>query len=272
VNSTAEPSATTLTPASRELNRWIELLTMIAWRTIKVRYKQSFMGALWALFMPLVVVAAGLMVRVFAARLGAAPIAPGDVARLAVKAIAWGFFVGTLRFGTNSLGANVALVTKIAFPKIIFPLSSVAAGLVDFAVAAILPIGLLIIAQTPVTVELLWIPILLLLLVALTAGLCILLSAANLFYRDVKYLVEVVLTFAIFFTPVLFDASMLGPWASRIMLNPVAPILEGLADVAVAGRAPDLGWLGYSAAVSVVILAVSILVFRRAEPLFAERA
>ena len=118
--------------------------------------------------------------------------------------------------------------------------------------------------------HLLWVLPLLLLLITLVTGLGIALAAANLFYRDIKYIVEVFLMFGIFLTPVLFDADMLGPWRTWIMFNPLAPLFEGLAAVVV-GRAPDLIWVGYSAVIALAVLLGALLLFHRAEPVFADR-
>jgi ABC-type polysaccharide/polyol phosphate export permease len=161
-------------------------------------------------------------------------------------------------------------VTKIKFPRIVFPLSAVLTSLADMAVAIPVLIVLLPMTGFHPSLELLWAPVLLLILVLFTAGVCIIASAGNLFFRDVKYLIEVVLTFAIFFTPVLYDASLAGKWRSLLMLNPVAPVLEGLNSSVVLGRQPDLMWVGYSAAVAVVLGTVAVLSFRRLEPRFAE--
>jgi len=98
----------------------------------------------------------------------------------------------------------------------------------------------------------------------------IFLSAANLFFRDVKYLVEVFLTFAIFFTPVFYDSELAGKWQSLILLNPVAPVLEGINSCVVLHRMPDLGWVGYSFGLSALGMFLSMLLFKRLEPKFAE--
>jgi ABC-type polysaccharide/polyol phosphate export permease len=120
------------------------------------------------------------------------------------------------------------------------------------------------------SLALLWVPLILALLILLVSGLGIALAAGNLFFRDVKYIVEVMLTFAIFFTPVLYEVDMLGEWRFWILLNPIAPLLEGLRSAVVLQLQPDLEWLTYSAIVSVSLFAVSWHLFRRAEPTFAD--
>ena len=256
--------------ALRDLLRNRELLYMITWREIRIRYKQSVMGLLWAVLMPIIITSAGVVVRLAASRVSGQPITWADIAGIAVKALPWAFFVSALRFGTTSLTANSSLVTKIKFPRLIFPVSSVLTSLFDMAIALPVILILLPFAGVRPTLELLWAPVLLLIIVVFTAGLCIVFSAANLFFRDVKYLVEVVLTFAIFFTPVLYDVSVVGKWRSILMLNPVAPLLEGLNSSVVLGRQPDLPWVAYSAGVAILLFWGGVVFFRRLEPRFAE--
>jgi len=256
--------------ALRELLRNRELLYMITWREIRIRYKQSVMGLLWAILMPIIITSAGVVVRLAASHLSGKPITAADIGAIGVKALPWAFFVSALRFGTSSLTANSSLVTKIKFPRLIFPISSVLTSLFDMAIA--LPVILIILpfAGARLSPELLWAPVLLLIMVIFTAGLCILFSAANLFFRDIKYLVEVVLTFAIFFTPVLYDVSLAGKWRNLLLLNPIAPLLEGLNSSVGLGAPADLRWITYSAAVAIFLFWFGVVFFRRLEPRFAE--
>jgi ABC-type polysaccharide/polyol phosphate export permease len=253
----------------RELWRRRELLVLLATRDIKVRYKQSVMGVLWALLMPAIVVLAGVVVRLVLT--GGQGVSRADLASVLVKSLPWSFFVASLRFATASLVGNRDLVAKLAFPKEVFPLASVVASGFDFVVAAAAAILFLTVLGTGVSSALLWVPVLLVILAAFTIGLCLFLAAANLFFRDVKYIVEVILTFAIFFTPVLYEASMLGAYERIALLNPVAPLLEGMRDAVVLGRAPDLAWLAYSATWALVALVGGYAYFKRSEYLFAEK-
>ena len=254
----------------RQLSRHRDLLYMLSRRDITVKYKQSIMGFLWAILMPLLITSAGVVVKIAMAQMSGKAVVFTDVLPVAIKAAPWAFFVASLRFSTQSLSGNYVLVTKIAFPRAVFPLSSVASQLFDFAIAA--SVITVIVAFSPVapTVHLLWVPVLLVLLIAQVAGLALLLSAANLFFRDVKYLVEVVLTFAIFFTPVFYSARDFGDAGKLLLLNPVAPILEGLQDAVVAGHAPDAFWTSYAAGWAFVLLLVTPAIFLRLEPKFAE--
>ncbi len=243
---------------------------MLTWRDIKVKYKQSVMGFLWAVLMPMLVVLAGIIVRFGIAQLSGKQLVLSDVVTVSVKALPWSFFVASIRFATNSLVASSSLVTKIYFPREILPISAILSQLVDFAVAASLLVIICVLARIGLSIFLLWVPLLMALLLLLATAFGLFLAAANLFFRDVKYIVETILTFAIFFTPVLYDARLAGRWEWVLLLNPVAPILEGLNHAIVLHQSPELLWVLYStlAAVSGCILAMRA--FKRLEPRFAE--
>jgi lipopolysaccharide transport system permease protein len=254
----------------QELFEHRDLLYMITWREIKVKYKQSVMGMLWAVLMPLVIVCAGLIVRYAFARVSGTPLALSDLTTVAVKAAPWAFFVAALRFGTNSLVANETLVTKIYMPRLIFPMAAVCSQLFDFLVALGVISLLLLIAGVGVSVHLLWLPFLIGSLVILAASFTILFSAATLFFRDVKYIMEVFLTFAIFFTPVFYESSLFGRWAPLLLVNPVSPLLEGISTTVILHHSPSLPWLFYSFVVTGCLFTVALASFRQLEPFFAE--
>ena len=247
-----------------------DLLYMITWREIRVKYKQSVMGMLWAILMPAVIVSAGVVVRYGFSLIARVPLAVGDIAAVSVRAVPWAFFISSIRFATASLIANNNLVTKIALPREVFPVAAMLSQLADFGVASLVLVVFLAVLGVGVSGQLLWVPSLVIILVMFTTGLGILLSAASLFFRDVKYLVEVILTFAIFFTPVFYDAEMFGRWEGLLMLNPVAPLLEGFSNVIVKHASPPLAWLGYSAVVALLTLTIAMYTFHKLDPYFAE--
>jgi len=255
----------------RELVHRRDLLFTLTWREVQIKYKQSVMGFLWAILMPALIVGAGILVRYAFAVLRGSPLAMDDIVTVAVKSVPWAFFVSGLRFATNSLIANADLVTKVYMPREIFPVASVPSQLVDFLVAAVLLAVFLGVTRVGASWALLWIPVLVLILFLLVTGMGLALAAASLFFRDVKYIVEVGLTFAIFFTPVFYDVSLFPRWSTLLLLNPVAPVLEGLSTVVLRHRSPDLGWVAYAAAWAVIGCAVSLAFFKRLEPYFAEK-
>jgi ABC-type polysaccharide/polyol phosphate export permease len=254
----------------KSLFRYRELLYLFTWRDIRIRYKQSLMGFLWALLMPLLIIGAGALVRVAAAKWSGTSVTPQDMASVMVRAVAWSFFVSAIRFGANSLTTNANLVTKIAFPKEVFPISAVLSSLFDFGVAiAAVALVLPVIGILP-TLQWLWLFPLLVVMVLQAVGITLILSAANLFYRDVKYLVEVFLTYAIFFTPVLYPASVVGSWKTLIMINPISPLLEALSDSLVTNVAPSAFWTLYSTLVSLILVLGGYWLFKQFESKFAE--
>jgi lipopolysaccharide transport system permease protein len=255
---------------SEEFQQYKDLLLMLTWRDVKIRYKQSIMGFAWAVLMPVLIIGSGLIVMVAFSTMSGKMINKLDILSVAVKSVPWAFVVAAVRFATNSLVMNKELVTKIYFPREILPLASVLANLIDFLVAAVVLTILLTVFRVGISIQLLWVPVLLVLLLLLTGGLAILLACANLFFRDVKYLVEVALTYGIFFTPVFYSASTLGKIGTLLLLNPLGPILESFRDVIIIHRAPDFRWLAYSTAWAILGFAISWKIFQKAEPSFAE--
>jgi lipopolysaccharide transport system permease protein len=271
-NNIVECSApiTRLSRSSEEFVQYKELLFMLTSRDIKIRYKQSIMGFAWAVLMPVLIIGSGLIVMVAFSTLSGKPLNRADVLSIAIKSVPWAFFVGAIRFATNSLVVNKELVTKIYFPREILPFASVLANLFDFLIASAVLISVLCLARIGVSIYLCWVPIILLLLVLFSAGLALLLACANLFFRDVKYLVEVCLTYGIFFTPVFYSANTLGKMGKFLLLNPIGPILESLRDVVILHRSPNVYWLAYSAAWAIVGFYISWIIFRRTQASFAE--
>ena len=253
-----------------DLVQYRDLLYMLTWRDIKIRYKQSIMGFFWAILMPTLIVGAGILVRFAFSMTSGHSLNLDDIASVSLKSLPWAFFLSATKFSTNSLTGNSNLVTKIYFPREVFPIAAVLASLFDFAIASGVIIVVLVLARVGVSVYLLWFPVLLLLLILFTAALGMFLSCANLFFRDVKYLVDVALTFGILFTPVFYDARMVGKWAPLLLVNPIATILEAMNDVVVRHAPPDYAWLAYAACWAAFGFVAAWKVFHSAEASFAE--
>lgn len=279
----------TVADSVRDVLAHYELLVQLAARDVRIRYKQAVMGFAWALLMPLLVVGAGTLVRVAVVAMTGVALDKADIGSVALKSFPWAFFSGALGFAVTSVTANLSLVTKIYFPRSVLPLAAVGANLFDLVVGAAVSLVVLPFLGAQLSFALLWVPVLVVLLILLTAGLSVILACGNLFYRDVKYIVQVVLTFGIFATPVLFDAASFGAKGSRLlMLNPLAPIFEGLSLAVMRGHnlfepasrvvrgAPVTTWqpwyLAYSALWAVCSLAFGLVLFQRTQHLFAERA
>lgn len=255
----------------KELFEYRSLLFAFTVRNIKMKYKQTVMGFLWAIFMPSMIVLSGIVVKSAMAALSGGTMDLAQVASVSVKSLPWAFFVGALKFSVNSLVSNMELVKKIYFPREVFPLSYALGQLFDFFVASAAFTIVLTFAHLGISSHIIWLPVLIVFLFFFTAGLGMLLACGNLFYRDVRYIVDVILTFGIFFTPVFYDASMFARWETALLLNPVGAILENINRVIVLQKAPDVFWLAYAGAWSVVSFLGSWYVFHKAEPLFAEK-
>jgi ABC-type polysaccharide/polyol phosphate export permease len=254
-----------------QLIQYRDLLFILTWKEIRVRYKQSVMGVFWAILMPMLIVLSGILVKQAYATLSGVSLQWNDIASVSVKALPWAFFSGSLRFATASLVGNSNLVTKIYFPREVLPLAFVLAHLFDFSVAALALTAFLVVADVGVSVHLCWLPLILFLFVLFTAASCMFLACANLFLRDVKYLVELFLTFGIFLVPIFYESRMLGDWAFLIQLNPIASFLEMISATVVGHQPPDPRWLSYAAVWSVAGFFTAWKLFDWAEPAFAER-
>lgn len=247
-----------------------ELLYTLAWRDIKIRYKQSIMGFLWALFMPMMVILSGILVKKAFSIISGKPTTLSDIAMVMVKSLPWAFFVSAVRFSSNSLIGNQNLVTKIYFPREVLPLSAILASLFDFVIASVTLGIVLAFARVGIDIHLLWLPFLVFVLVCFVVACGLLFSCANLFFRDVKYIIEVILTFGIFFTPVFYEIEIFGEKGKFLLLNPLAVILESLKNIIVLHKNPNFIWLGYTTIFSVLFLLISWKIFHEAEFKFAE--
>jgi lipopolysaccharide transport system permease protein len=244
-----------------------ELLYQMTRRDLLLRYKQTAMGFGWAVVMPLLntAVFSVIFTRV-------APIDVGMPYPLFAYCglLFWNFSASSFRFSVNSLTTNASLVTKVFFPREIFPISAVMVQLVDLAVGAVVLVGLMIYYQVLPSTAIFALPWVLLVQVMFTLAISLLLAMGNLFYRDVKYLFELVVMVWMFMSAVLYPVSQIGGTTGRIMaLNPMTPILEAYRDVLLRGRMPDASFAITTAGAALFLL-VAWVVFHRAEYEFAE--
>ena len=256
--------------AIKELVKYRDLLWMLTLRDIKIRYKQAAMGFLWAIFMPIVAILAGILIKKAMSVVSGQPMDFRGIVSISVKVLPWTFFVSAIKFAVQSLVGNSALVTKIYFPRAVLPLSSILACFFDFIIAILVLTVVLCIFQVGLSAYLIWLPLVIVFLVFFTAGLGMLLSSANLFFRDVKYIVEIILMFGIFFTPVFYDAKTFGKWEGLILLNPIGSLLDAINNIVVLHQMPEPFWFLYAGISSVVMLVVGLFIFHKNEPFFAE--
>jgi ABC-type polysaccharide/polyol phosphate export permease len=245
-----------------------DLLYQMTKRDLLLRYKQTVLGFGWAIFMPLVNTAVFSVVFMRVAKIDVGMPYPLFAF---TGLLTWNFFASSLKFAIVSLTSNSQLVSKVYFPREIFPFSSVIVCLIDFAVASILVIGMMIWYRIPITPMILLLPVVLAVHILFTLGMALLISMGNLFFRDVKYLFEIFLTVWMFGTSVLFPVSLVGGKLGVVMqLNPMTPIIDGYRAVLFQGQSPFTPPFALAVAISVVIFGVSWLTFHRAEFQFAE--
>lgn len=245
-----------------------EVLGAMVRRDLLVRYKQSVMGVAWALLVPLssMVVFTIVFTRVVPLETGV----PYPVFAYA-GLLVWTWLASSVQFATTSLTANIALVTKLYFPRAVLPLSAVVVGLVDLLVASLLLAGLFVVYGLAIPPTIFLAPLLLAVQFALVYALALLAALGNLFFRDVRYLVGVLLPLWMWATPVVYPLDAADPALQRILvLNPATPIVEGWRAILFEGRFPDLGGLAFTAGAAALGLVVAWRLFHRLEPTFAE--
>lgn len=251
-----------------EQRQYRELLFQMTKRDLMLRYKQTVMGFAWAIFMPLVNTAVFSVIFMKVAPIQTS--VPYPVFAYC-GLFTWNFFASSLKFAVVSLTSNTNLVTKVYFPREIFPFSAVIVSIVDFAVASLVLVGLILYYHLGVSSTLWLLPVVMLVNVAFTAGVALLLAMGNLFYRDVKYVFEIVITVWMFMSSVLYPVSLLGGRTGKLMMaNPMTPMIDAYRRVLLLSESPFTPEFGYAAAVSFVTLIVAWLVFHRAEFSFAE--
>jgi lipopolysaccharide transport system permease protein len=253
----------------REIWEYRELLYFLVWRDIKVRYKQTVLGAAWAILQPF------LMMVVFSIIFGQLAKVPSDGLPYPLfvycALLPWQLFAHALTESGNSLIANQHLITKVYFPRLIIPISAVLAGLVDFAIAFVVLLGLMLYFGIVPTVTILLLPLFLLLAVTTALAVGLWLSALNVQYRDVRYTIPFLTQFWLFATPIAYSSSLI-PFEWRVLygLNPMAGVVEGF-RWALLGTSEGPGWLVIISAVVVVLLLIGgLMYFRRMEDTFAD--
>jgi ABC-type polysaccharide/polyol phosphate export permease len=251
----------------REQVEFRELLARMTLRDLTIRYKQSVMGFGWAVCMPLLNTALFTIVFTRVAPIET-PVAYPLFAYVGLTA--WNMSASALRFSALSLTSNTNLVTKVHFPREIFPFSAVLVALVDSAVAMLVLVALFAYYGTPLHATILLLPMVVLVQLTFTAALALLLAMGNLFYRDVKYLFEIVVTIWMFASSVVYPLDGIGGRTGLVLgLNPMTHVIDAYRDVLLYGNAPSPAFMA-TAAGSLVLLALSWTWFHTSEYRFAE--
>ena len=244
-----------------------ELLVRMTARDLLLRYKQTVMGFGWAIFMPLVNTA---IFSVIFTRVATIDVGTPYPVYAFCGLVAWNFFASSLRFSVTSLTSNPSLVTKVYFPREIFPFSAVLVSIVDFAVSATVLAALMLYYRVDVGWPILMLPVVFLAIVIFTAATSLLVSMANLFYRDVKYLFEIVIAVWMFATSVVYPIGRVGGRLGAVLaLNPMTHLIDAFRAVLLDQRMPGLAF-GFTFAASIALLGVAWVTFHLAEFDFAE--
>ncbi|MBV8732608.1 MAG: ABC transporter permease [Acidobacteriia bacterium] len=246
-----------------------ELLYFLLWRDIKIRYKQTALGATWAILQPVLTM---LVFTVFFGRLAKMPSDGIPYPVFAYTALLpWQLFLFALTESSNSLVGNQNLITKVYFPRLVIPISATLTGLVDFAISFCVLLGLLNYYHITPTKAVVWLPAFLLLALGTALSVGLWLSALNVRFRDVRYTIPFLAQFWMFATPVAYPSTLVPePWRKWYGLNPMAGVVEGF-RWALLGKSPGPGlMLGVSLAAVVLLLTGGLIYFRRTESTFAD--
>jgi lipopolysaccharide transport system permease protein len=253
----------------RSVWEYRDLLHFLTWRDVKVRYKQTALGVTWAIIQPLLVMGA---FSIFFGRLAKIPSDGHPFPIFALSGlIPWQLFAHALAQSSNSLVANERLITKIFFPRLLIPLSAVLSGLIDFVIAFVIVLVLLVHYEIAPTMAFFSIPFFVLLTLATALAVGLWFSALNVTYRDVRHAMPFIIQFWLFVSPVAYPTSLVpNPWNMVYALNPMVGVIEGF-RWALLGKTRIPGWeLMISVAVVAVLLIGGLYYFRRMEKTFAD--
>jgi len=252
-----------------ELWRYRELFYFLAWRDVKLRYKQTALGVGWAVLQPLMTMV------VFTLLFGKLANMPSEGIPYPLfyfgALLPWTYFAATLSNSGNSLVANANLLTKVYFPRVILPTSAAVSGLVDFAIGFVLLLGIMTYYRVAPTLALLLWPLLIGLLFVFALGVSMILAALNVRYRDVKYTLPFLVQLWLFATPVIYPISII-PQRYRLLaaLNPLSGIIDAFRACLIPDKPMDWLLLLFSTFITLAVFATSALYFRKTERAFAD--
>lgn len=253
----------------RDLWEYRELVYFLTWRDIKVRYKQTVLGAAWAILQPLLTM---LVFSLFFGRLARMPSDGVPYPLFALAALVpWTFFSNGLTQSSNSLVGNANLITKVYFPRLIVPVATILSGVIDFVLAFVLLVVVMFAYAITPSASIVWLPLFFLLAVVASLGTGLWLSAMNVQFRDVRYAVPFLTQLWLLATPIAYPSSLLHePWRTVFAINPMVGVVEGF-RWALFGRTPaPVAIVAVSFATSIVVLTSGALYFRRMERTFAD--
>ena len=252
-----------------ELWEYRELFYFLTWRDIKVRYKQTVLGAAWAIIQPFFTMV------VFSLFFGKLAKVPSDGIPYPIFAYAalvpWTFFANGLTQSSNSLVGNANLIKKVYFPRLVIPISSVISGTFDFILAFVVLLGMMLYYGIFPTINIVWLPFLLLLTFVASLGVGLWLAALNVQFRDVSYTVPFLTQFWLFATPIAYPSSLLSePWRTLYGINPMAGVVEGFRWALLSTDTAPGPIIVVSSLVAFAVLIGGVFYFKRLERSFAD--
>ena len=253
----------------RELWEYRELLYFLAWRDIKVRYKQTLLGAAWAIIQPFFTM---VIFSIFFGRLAQIP-SDGIPYPIFVYAalVPWTFFANGLNQSSNSLVGSANLIKKVYFPRLVIPIATVLAGLIDFLLAFVVLVAMMLYYGLSLTIHALWLPLFLLLALVTCLGVGLWLTALNVEFRDVRYTVPFITQVWLFATPIAYPSSLLSePWRTLYGLNPMVGVVEGFRWALLEANTRPGPIVIASSLMALLILVTGLFYFRRMEKTFAD--
>jgi lipopolysaccharide transport system permease protein len=252
-----------------ELNRYRDLLRTWSIREIKIRYKQSLLGGLWAVLQPLSV--ALIFSIIFSAFIQVPTDGVPHLLFYYAALFPWTFFANSVTSGSNSIISNMHLVTKIYFPREIMPLATMIAALFDFVIAGFIYGGFALLYQVQFGPSLVLLPILILIQLLFTGGVVLILATLNVFYRDIRFVVPLGLQIYMYLTPLIYPLSVIPKRLLPFyMLNPMAGLLHAYRAILIHGQWPEPAYLGSAFLISLLLFAVAYTFFSKAARSFAD--
>lgn len=253
----------------KELWAYRELLYFLIWRDVKVRYKQTALGAAWAIIQPVFTM---IVFSVFFGRLGKIPSDGVPYPLFAYAALVpWTFFSQGLSQASNSLVGSGNLIKKVYFPRLSVPIAAVTSGLIDFTIAFIVLLGMILYYGITPTLNVIWLPLLLLLTLITSLGVSLWLSALNVQFRDVRHAIPFLTQLWLFATPIAYPSSLLSePWRTLYSINPMVGVVEGFRWALLGTDTAPGPMIIVSALAALAILVSGTFYFRRLEKTFAD--
>lgn len=264
-----EPSKGWVSLKLNELWAYRELLYFLTWRDIKVRYKQTALGAAWAIIQPVFTM---IVFSLFFGKLGKIPSDGIPYPIFAYAALVpWTFFAGGLSQSSNSLVGSSNLIKKVYFPRLAIPIATILSEVVDFFLAFVVLVGMMLYYRIVPTANVLYLPLFLLLALITSLGVGLWLSAMNVQFRDVRYIVPFITQFWMFATPIAYPSSLLPePWRTLYGINPMVGVVEGFRWALLGTNSAPGPILAVSSLTSIIILIGGAFYFRRMEKTFAD--